>query len=92
VESLGRTYDHDLRTKYYTLLAKEIGGITDRHFISHITARDLSMRYYESAFDLHRWYPKLEKLTMPSVIVTGSKGQARRLVTGGGVSSSDWIQ
>jgi hypothetical protein len=85
VESLGRTHDHDLRTKYYSLLAKEIGGITDRPSISHITARELSMRYYESAFDLHRWYPKLEKLTMPSIIVSVIKGQARRLVSKGEV-------
>jgi hypothetical protein len=76
LESLGRTYDHDLRTKYYTRLAKEI---------KYTTVKELSMRYYESDFDLLRWYPKLEKLTMPSEIVSVTKGVAKRLVTKGEV-------
>ena len=67
LESLGRTYDHDLRIKYYTMLAKEI---------KCTTVKELSMRYYESDFDLHWWYQKLEKLTMPSETVTVAKGVA----------------
>ena len=59
------------------MLAKEI---------TCITVKELIMRYYESDFDLHRWYPKLEKLTMPSEIVTVTNGEAEGLVTKGIVS------